>query len=123
MENFFFFFFLLVTSRISVAQPWQHTYGGSGQHEGYNIIENYDRGFTILGEVGSSPNVKILLIKTDVDGTVLWIKTIGTPGHYSLATGIDNTIDGGLIIGGVTAQYDTMGASFILKLDACGDKQ
>jgi Secretion system C-terminal sorting domain len=125
LEQRFYFlvsFILILLCNKSFAQPWEHTYGGIGQHAGYNIIENYDHGFCILGDAGST-NAKIQLIKTDVDGNMLWTKNIGTPGYFSSATGIDNTLDGGLILGGVTSQYDSMGAAFALKLDACGNKQ
>lgn len=114
----FFSLILFCCCRISSAQPWEHTFGGT---RGFKMMETYDNGFAILGTTGPLSNERIFLIKADVDGNVLWNKTIGT--YQSNATAMDNTIDGGLILCGVTFQYDNMGAAFVLKLDACGEKQ
>jgi len=105
---------------ISFAQQWEYTYGGT---RGVKMLETYDNGFAILGTTLSSSNERGLLIKTDIDGNVLWNKTLGSNGYITYTTAMEAIYDGGFIISGYTSQYDSMGAAFVLKLDECGEKQ
>ena len=121
-----FRFYLLITSlliifsQFSSAQFWEHTYGGT---RGFNILETYDKGFAILGTTGPLTNERIFLLKNDINGNILWTKTIGNGNYLNIATGMDKTNDAGLILCGITSQYDSVGGAFVLKLNECGDKQ
>ncbi len=58
---------------------WGKQYGGTGSEFGTSIINTQDGGFLLTGRSNSySSSQDILVVKTDVTGTVIWAKTIGT---------------------------------------------
>jgi hypothetical protein len=119
----FFFACVFIFDTYVNAQQWEQLYGSAGWDRGFKMLETYDRGFVILGQTGPISNERIFLIKTDIDGNVLWGKTIGNSIYYSYSYSLDVTNDGGFILSGSTSQYDSQGAAFVLKLNECGEKQ
>jgi hypothetical protein len=119
-RRFFITSAFVLLSQYSFSQTWEYTFGGT---LGFKMMETYDKGFAILGTTGPQSNSRIFLLKTDIDGNMLWNKTIGNGSFFSAANSIDITADGGYILSGYTTQYDPMGAAFVLKLDACGAKE
>ena len=61
------------------------------------------------------------LIKTDINGNVLWDKKFGNGIYECYILGIDKTFDGGLIISGGIASIDKMHDPMFIKLNACGE--
>jgi len=101
----------------SSAQQWIKTYG-SGYAAKW-VIEDYDKGYIILGTTIN--NTYGWIIKTDINGNILWNKKIGN-GQYLLAVmNIELTSDNGLVIGGTTSKYGNQQDAFILKLNSCGE--
>lgn len=93
-------------------KAWEKTFGGSGQSLISNIRQTQDGGFIIgglsdSGLIGdkSEPNLggfDSWLIKTDIQGNKVWDKTYGGP-NDDYITGLDETTDGGFILGGGSA--------------------
>jgi len=100
---------------------WERTYNLSGNQIGTSILETYDKGFIITSAKGANSSI-IYLIKTSIDGDTLWTKTFNSSYFYQPFS-LDTTKDGGFILCGMTTETDASGAGFVMKLDACGDKQ
>ncbi len=116
MKSILALIFTLSTS-CSFGQNWIRTYCDTGGFGGSFAIETYDKGFLIGGSSSSSVNENSILYKTDVNGNILWQRTIGIPGSYTNIKAVCTTFDGGCAITG-----DITNKSFILKLNACGEK-
>ncbi|HEX7344822.1 MAG TPA: hypothetical protein VF398_11185, partial [bacterium] len=90
------------------AQPpeilWTRTYGGSG-NEGYfaeaDVQQTLDGGYIIAGSTSSygAGGHDAWVIKTDANGNSLWSHTFGGSGS-DYAASVQQTTDGGYIIGG-----------------------
>ena len=108
----------------SFGQTWMKTfYSSSYDLYGYTVREDYDKGY-LLGAVQGSAMRIGKVIKTDINGNVLWEKNLGD-GHQKWALhGMDITSDGGVIIAGVCDTLDINNWDpFIVKLNPCGDIQ
>ena len=99
---------------------WEKTFGGSGYEEGRALLQASDGGFIIAGATGTRNNGSdIYLVRTDVDGGVVWERTYG--GTYDdLAISVEHTRDGGYIIGGYYGTGKDSGEGYLLKVDAWG---
>lgn len=138
-------------------EQWQKTIGGDGQDELHEVIQTKDGGYMLGGSSSSSPqsppkegektklgienkpdlygksedsrgNLDFWLVKLDKTGLVQWQKTIG--GEYlDLLQSLEQTIDGGYIIGGYsnspssgekTDDVKGIGDYWIVKIDPKG---
>jgi hypothetical protein len=88
------------------------------------VFESYDNGYVISG-CFSQYGVPTwgLLIKTDVNGNMLWFKSIGQQGDGTLIDYSDQCTDGGLILSGGTRQLGTWTDPLFLKISKCGNKE
>lgn len=95
------------------AIDWQKTFGGDLTDRLYSINQTSDGGFIIGGSSGSGisgdKTVELngntglgdyWIIKTDIEGTIEWQKSIGGYDAEGIKTIINQTTDGGYIIGG-----------------------
>ncbi|MCX6286760.1 MAG: T9SS type A sorting domain-containing protein [Bacteroidetes bacterium] len=100
------------------SQTWPKTYTGMNAWADW-VIQTYDKGYVILG---TKTNYKIgWIIKTDINGNILWDKKLGS-GQYTIYPGnIEQTQDNGFIIGGTTMQIGNQEDAFILKLNSCAE--
>jgi uncharacterized delta-60 repeat protein len=102
---------------------WQKTYGGSQKDEAYSVQQTSDGGYVVAGQTDSfgAGNADIWILKLVSDGTIEWQKTYG--GYASdTASSIQQTIDGGYIVAGITETYGVgMPDILILKLSSNGD--
>ncbi len=105
--------------------------GNGDEQFHYDLIETYDYGYLLCGYTKPhdyyAPYLG-LLIKTDINGEVLWKKYIGYfpqahPHDNSGAKKAKQTTDGGYVILGFTYQFDFSTDLYVLKLDACGEKE
>jgi hypothetical protein len=87
---------------------WGRTYGLDKSDYANRVIVTKDGGFVLLGEtinfLNHEKNSDILVVRMDSEGAVLWAKVYGgnnTDYGYS----IQETTDGGFIIGGETNSY------------------
>jgi uncharacterized delta-60 repeat protein len=101
---------------------WQKTYGSGGGEVAYSIQQTSDGGYIVAGNTHSfgAGLADVWVLKLSADGTVAWQKTYGG-GDVDLAHSIQQTSDGGYIVGGWThsfgaGNYD----AWVLKLNADG---
>lgn len=110
----------------SFSQNWVRSYSNPTKSAiAHEIIECYDHGY-ILGSVmciGLGGLEKIgWIIKTDINGNVIWDKKIGNGTRIWEIEGIDKTPDGGLILtGGADTLDNEWYDPWVAKLDACGE--
>lgn len=100
-------FFLLalndcLASRSAPKISWHKSYGGSGEesHPHY-VIQTKDTGFLMVGETGfiEDRSARILAVKTDRTGELLWKREFGKRGH-NLGNCVSETPDGNYLIAG-----------------------
>ena len=83
---------------------WAKTYGGTSYDEGYSTQQTSDGGYVITGCTKSfGPGFQnIYIIKTNSIGDTLWTKAGNGTTFYDYGSSVQQTIDGGYIIGGYT---------------------
>jgi hypothetical protein len=102
---------------------WNKTYGGVAAEEGWMVQQTNDGGYVLIGYTVSysSGSADIWLIKTDAEGNRLWAKTYGGRGN-DLSRAVQQTSDGGYIIGGQTQSFGSGGDDiWVIKTDASGN--
>ncbi len=113
----------LIKTDSSGNDVWAKTYGGSGNDQGFSVVQTSDSGYIIVGNTRSfgPGDEDVYLLKTDKDGDLLWDKTYGGT-NYDAAYSVKQTIDGGYIIAGYTESFG-VGASdiYLVKTDSIGD--
>ncbi len=92
---------------------WQKTIGGDGYEELHNISQTTDGGYILgafsnSGISGDKTEVNMggwdyWVIKLDANGAILWQNTIGGSGNDLLYYGVQQTRDGGYILGGYSS--------------------
>lgn len=93
-------FYLIKTDSLG-DMIWAKTYGGNGIDVCYSVIQTQDSGYLLTGTTSSFGNAhNVYVVKTDVDGNLLWAKAYGTNGHEEGVCGIQ-TRDGGYIFLGL----------------------
>ncbi len=102
---------------------WAKTFGGSGSDWARYVQQTTDGGYIVAGYTSSfgAGYVDLFLLKLDGSGNLQWAKTFGGSG-YDSAYSVQQTIDGGYIVVGITESF---GAGwydfFILKTNASGN--
>ncbi|MEO8085189.1 MAG: T9SS type A sorting domain-containing protein [Bacteroidota bacterium] len=96
---------------------WTKGYGGWLTEYGRSIKQTNDGGYIIAGATESfgAGLTDFYLVKTDMNGNLEWSKTYGDV-HYEFAISVQQTTDGGYIIGG----YAGSAGINILKTDSAG---
>jgi len=104
-------------------QLWPKIYGNNIHAYGENIIEGYDKGYFICGSIlrNASKFKYGWLIKSDLNGNLIWDKKFGDPSVENFFLDFDKTSDNGLVLSGGTAQEDIERDPLFIKLDPCGD--
>jgi len=102
---------------------WTRTYGGASSDPGRSVLQNADGSYIIAGAVMSYGQGywDVYLIKTDINGNLLWTKTYGGTDQdwgYRVA----QTSDNGYIITGFTRSFGAGDADiYFIKKDSKGD--
>ena len=114
---------ILILGSSGKAQEWPKIYGDYRSEYGKKIIENYDHGYLICGSIMKNAEQFRFgwLIKTDINGNVLWDKKYGDYQVENFFLDFDKTDDNGLIVCGATAQEDYARDPLFVKLDPCGE--
>jgi hypothetical protein len=90
------------------------------------IIETYDGGFMISGNYytydGTDFKQWSWLIKTDINGNILWDKVIEGGDEY-VRTNITQTIEGGILTCGAIWSATGQWEPYVMKLNSCGEKE
>jgi hypothetical protein len=110
-----------LTSIASAQTNWWKTFGGPYDDEGYSVQQTTDGGYIISGynTYSAAHANNVYLIKTDSSGDILWTRTYGGTVRNGFGYGVQQTADGGYIIGGCT-YYGGFNAGLI-KTNASGD--
>jgi hypothetical protein len=101
----------LIKTNIYGNEEWNKTYGDSSSTDtGYSLKKTSDNGFVITGTktTFSTGLTDIWLIKTDNDGYMQWNLTLDG-GEDDWSYSVDETMDGGYIITGLTNSYGSGG--------------
>jgi hypothetical protein len=107
----------------SSATYWAETYGGRyGTDAAYSVQQTADGGYVVAGYTTSfgAGRADVWVLKLNSWGGVEWQKAYG--GDYDdEARSIQQTSDGGYIVGGFTNSFDGIGGEFlVLKLNSIG---
>ena len=107
---------------------WEKQYGGPNTEYGTSMSSDPSNGgsFSLIGRTNSftaNHNHDVLLVKTDVNGDMLWAKSYGSDSiEYGLSIGA--TPDGGNILTGQTQAFGHGGWDlFMIKTDSLGNIQ
>jgi hypothetical protein len=81
---------------------WSKTYGGSGNHYGYSVVQTKEGGYVVAGHhIPISGLANAVIVKTFPNGTMQWNQTYGGA-DIDIAKSIVQTTDGGYAIAGYT---------------------
>jgi len=105
------------------SQNWPKIYGDDVRAHGEDLMESYDKGALICGSImKDASHFKYgWLIKTDINGNILWDTKFGDPTVENFFLDFDKTLDNGIIISGATAQQDIERDPLFIKLNPCGE--
>ena len=104
---------------------WTKTYGGTSADFGLSAQQTTDGGYVVAGYTGSfgSGSFDFYLVKTSASGDTLWTKTYGDTSD-DRGRSVQQTADGGYIVGGYTKSFDTASRDvYLVKTDAQGDTE
>ena len=102
----------LFVNYTSFGQVWEKSY--TTYHNIYDAQECYDKGIMFGANIDYT-NEHGALVKTDVNGTILWYKYF----QDSIYAGsIKCAKDGGVLVGGFNYKINNDGNPFIMKMDA-----
>lgn len=109
------------------AQGWQRSFGGNKEDQGVLVRETVDHGIISLGFSESFPGVNnsdidIYIVRTDVDGTVLWTK-VYDEGFTERPADIVELEDGFLILGTIRPTITSDDKLYLLNIDRRGNKR
>jgi hypothetical protein len=104
---------------------WARTYGGTAREDGYGVQQTSDGGFIFTGSTYSygPGGSDVWLLKTDANGDTSWAKTFGGSGS-DCGRSVQQTSDGGYIIGGYTFSFGAGSAdNYLIKTDSNGNME
>ena len=104
---------------------WDKTFGGSDHEDSSEVLETSDGGYIVVGYTRSNSWgwSDAYVVKTDSSGNEQWSKRYG--GNDSdYGDSIQQTSDGGYMIGAVTSSYSNSWIGiWLVKIDANGNEQ
>ena len=118
--------FILMIFLTSEGQEWPKIYGDNFHSLVRNIKEDYDKGYLITGYAGHGTQIVYQygwLIKTDINGNVIWDKKYGSLSYLTGISSSSKTRDEGMILSGATNKHDPSRLldPLFLKLNNCGE--
>jgi hypothetical protein len=123
LKSIYLLSIIIMTSSLCYSQSWPKIYGDNISAYGRDVLESYDKGYLICGSIDKNPELFKFgwLIKTDINGNIIWNKKFGDYHVENFFIDFDKTDDQGLIISGSTAQEDNARDPLFAKLDPCGE--
>ena len=113
--------FLFFTNySISAQSRWTNLYFGNENTYGQDFKECYDNGYIITGKHGDGLVHYLWLIKTDINGQILWEKTFGTEDSYLSFYSLDINQTGDIFLSGASSYNDPYRDPIVMKLNSCG---
>lgn len=105
----------------SHSQKWETIFGNVGKDESaIDVIECYDKGYLLSGSYELHNGNWI--IKTDINGNILWEKYLKWDNSIVLKGNLEQTVNGETIIARCTWIDDETNWPTIVKLDSCGNE-
>lgn len=96
---------------------WSKTYGTSGSDYLYSGIKTSDNGYVLVGftrESGSGKRADAFLVKTDINGNLIWSKIFGTDSQHDFLNDVIETSDGSYLAAGYTMSFGAGSSDFLL---------
>ncbi|KAF0200712.1 MAG: hypothetical protein FD170_3241, partial [Bacteroidetes bacterium] len=123
-----FFALIILFPHFVISQTWPKIFIAPGEYStGKVAYETYDNGIILLSEnLGNGIRRSGWLIKTDINGNVLWERLIGRPEQYlSLTDNMEPTSDSGVVVAMSTRFFEQDPFGFyndpvFFKLNKCG---
>ena len=125
MKNLLILLLGILLISCTYAQKWQKTIGyPNRKDESNNLLEHYDYGYLITGLINEGyDNTHGWLVKTDINGEVLWDKQIALLPDQAIISKTLFDDEGNIyIFGWLLNQNFAHEFPLILKLNACGEK-
>jgi hypothetical protein len=110
---------LLMAIQYASAQEWIRYYGQGENAVCRYISSTHDNGVVIGGTINLYKYLWI--IKTDVNGNIIWNKKIGNGLGDCTLRNIEQTDDGGFILCGSWTMVNPTRDAFIMKLNSCAE--
>ena len=102
-------------------EVWTRTYGGPEFDGAAAVLQDFDCGYVIAGDISSGGVNDIYLVKTDANGDSLWAMTYGGPGA-DICYSAQQTFDSGFVLAGYTTSFGSgQQQVYVIKTDADGD--
>lgn len=106
---------------------FEKSFGGPKDDFGRAVLQTKDHGYLEVGgsegELGDDNDFDIFVVRTDVDGTIVWSKTYDE-GFIEQGTDVTQASDGGfLIVGFRQATVSSEEETFLLKINRRGEKE
>jgi len=101
---------------------WTNSYHDNENVNSVSIIGYYDNGYIFF----IKPHMSLQygwIIKTDMNGQVLWEKRIGDENSHGEIYHINSNSKGDIFLAGYTDNYNEYSDPLVLKLNACGEKE
>ncbi|MFO7615612.1 MAG: T9SS type A sorting domain-containing protein [Bacteroidales bacterium] len=115
-----YFFFL--STLLPAQSRWLQSYFPGQNVVAQDFSEYYDHGYLMTGKFGPNYVHYVWLLKTDINGEIIWQKTFGNTvsyiGFFSMAT----NHSGDIFLSGTTTYYGSQDP-LIMKLNTCGEKE
>lgn len=123
--NKFILFILLFWASILSGQNWPVVIGDNIFTTNSSISEDYDKGYLLSNwnYLNASYTNYGWLVKTDINGNILWTKTYGDGEYAMYFSKAIRTTDNGILISGSIGKYDNVYSHdpLFLKLNPCGE--
>ncbi len=105
-------------------EEWIRTYHENDPALFISIQESYDHGYLLSGWMDRSYPTFCWLLKTDINGYILWEKVIGTPENTTtLMNFTENQLGEIFITGHTYIENEWGGDPYVMKLNACGERE
>jgi hypothetical protein len=114
---------IIIALSTSAQSRWLKEYFPGLNVVGKDLVETYDKGFLLAGWFEPNYPNYIWLLKTDINGTIIWNKTFGMATTYIAFLSLDADSTGNIFLSGGTGFYDSYSDPFVMKLNACGEKE
>jgi len=115
---------VLIKTDANGNEQWNRTYAGIAYSWCYCIRQTTDGGFIATGHGNATPDdyTNLFLLKTSANGTMQWLRIYGTHDMDEAGRGVQQTVDGGYIITGMSdCNYvDAWGKIWLIKTDSVG---
>ncbi|MFC1851904.1 hypothetical protein ACFL27_17060 [candidate division CSSED10-310 bacterium] len=104
-------------------EQWIRYFGGKDNDYGFYVQQTHDGGYIMCGSGdrrGWLDTEKLILIKTDVWGNVLWYRNSYLDVNWAMGSCVKQTSDGGFIVTGLFRDVENNYSLLLFKTDLSG---